>query len=71
MFFEIGRRYLRWETGFDFEAEKAGKALFSGEKAGKLYISKTEIINVRILNGLEKGSKATLGKVAQVQFIWG
>ncbi|MEE9323657.1 MAG: hypothetical protein V3U72_03855 [Candidatus Aenigmarchaeota archaeon] len=53
------------EIAFVLQAEKDGKALFSGEKAGKLYISKMEIINVRILNGLEKGFKATLGKAAQ------
>ena len=71
MFFAIYRRYLGWKSQFESEAEKDGKCLFLPDLAAKLYISKTEIINIKVLNGVEKESKATLGKVAQSPIHWG
>ncbi len=71
MFFDIWRRYFGGKTLFDSRAEKTGKLSVWRKETGKLYISETEIINVRILNGVEKGYRATLGKVAQSPIHWG
>lgn len=71
MFFDIRKPGFGQEAWSDSKAEKAGKASFFQKETGKLYISEMEIINVRILNRIEKGFKATLGKVARIPIHWG